>query len=269
MFPPERIVCLTEETVETLYLLGEDARIAGVSGFAKRPTRVRHEKPRVSAFTKADIDAIVALAPDLVLTYSDLQADIAAQLIRRGVVVHAFNHNDLAGIFAMMRMLGAMVGASGEAERLAAKLKARIDAVAERSSARPRRPRLYFEEWGEPMMSCSGWVSELIAVAGGVDVFADRARNKAAKDRMVTPEEVIAAQPDIIVGSWCGQRFDPAHVTAREGFSRIPAVRAGFLREIDSTVILQPGPAALTDGLDALAAVISEFGGGIGQSASS
>lgn len=260
MFPPERIVCLTEETVETLYLLGQDARIVGVSGFAVRPPQVRREKPRVSAFTSADIDGIAALAPDLVLTYSDLQADIAAQLIRRGMSVHAFTHNDLDGILGMMRMLGAMVGASAKAKRVVTRLKARLERVAEESSKRRQRPRVYFEEWGEPMMSASRWISELIDVAGGVDVFAHLARNKAAKDRIVTPEQLVAAVPDIIIGSWCGKRFEPGHVSAREGFTRIPAVRNGRLHEIDSSVILQPGPAALTDGLDALRAVISGTG---------
>ncbi len=256
MFPPERIVCLTEETVETLYLLGEDARIVGVSGFAVRPPQVR-EKPRVSAFTSADIDSILALSPDLALTYSDLQADIAAQLIRRGISVHAFTHNDLDGILAMMRMLGAMVGASGKAELLVEEFKLRLE---QDSSRRQPRPRVYFEEWGEPMMSASRWISELIEVAGGVDVFASLARNKAARDRIVTPEQVVAAAPDIIIGSWCGKRFEPGHVRAREGFSLVPAVRDGRLHEIDSSVILQPGPAALTDGLDALRSAIWDVG---------
>lgn len=260
MFPPQRIVCLTEETVETLYLLGEDERIVGVSGFAVRPPQVRREKPRVSAFTSADIDGILALSPDLVLTYSDLQADIAAQLIRRGVSVHAFTHNDLDGVLAMMRMLGAMVGASGKAERLVEEFKLRLERVAQESSERQPRPRVYFEEWGEPMMTASRWISELIEVAGGVDVFADLVRHKAAKDRIVTPEQAVAAAPDIIIGSWCGKPFEPDHVRAREGFSLIPAVRSGRLHEIDSGAILQPGPAALTDGLDALRSVISGVG---------
>src|SRR5882757_7156272 len=245
MYPAQRIVCLTEETVETLYLLGEEARIVGVSGYAVRPARVRREKPRVSAFVSADIDRILALAPDLVLTFSDLQADIAATLIRHGVAVHAFNQRDLAGIFAMIRTLGALVGVSEKAEALAGALE--------------RRPRVYFEEWDEPMIAGIGWVSELVAAAGGVDVFARLAERKSARDRIVSAHDVIAAAPDIIVGSWCGKKFVPVRVAARPGFADIPAVREGWLREIKSSLILQPGPAALTDGLDALAAIIADW----------
>ena len=259
-FPPERIVCLTEETVETLYLLGEDRRIVGVSGYAVRPARVRREKPRVSAFISADIEKILALDPDLVLTFSDLQAEIVAELIRRGVAVHAFNQRDLAGIFAMMRTIGALVGAPDKAERLCAELEARLSSVrAAAGKQRASRPRIYFEEWDDPMISGIGWVSELIGIAGAIDVFAARAANKSAKDRIVAAEDVIAAAPDIIVGSWCGKKFVPAKVAARAGFRDIPAVRSGFLREIKSTIILQPGPAALTDGLDALVSIIREW----------
>jgi iron complex transport system substrate-binding protein len=258
-FPPERIVCLTEETVETLYLLGEDRRIIGVSGYAVRPPQVRREKPRVSAFVSADIEKIVALEPDLVLTFSDLQADIVAELIKRGLAVHAFNQRDLAGIFAMMRTLGALVGAREKAERLCAELDARLRSVRAAAERRARQPRIYFEEWDEPMISGIGWVSELVAAAGGLDVFAERAANKSAKDRIAAPEEVIAAAPDIIIGSWCGKKFVPAKVARRPGFERIPAVRSGFLREIKSTLILQPGPAALTDGLDALVGIVEEW----------
>src|SRR5215471_13241458 len=259
MFPPRRIVCLTEETVETLYLLGEEARIVGVSGYAVRPPRVRREKPRVSAFVSADIDKILALAPNLVLTFSDLQADIAADLIRRGVAVHAFNQRDVAGIFAMIRTLGALVGASGKAETLAGALERRLGEVEARAAQLPRRPRVYFEEWDEPMISGIGWVSELVAVAGGTDVFAHLATQKAAPDRVVAAADVIAAAPDIIIGSWCGKKFVPARVAARPGFAAVPAVRDGWLREIKSPLILQPGPAALTDGLDALQAIIAAW----------
>jgi iron complex transport system substrate-binding protein len=259
MFPPQRIVCLTEETVETLYLLGEEARIVGVSGYAVRPARVRREKPRVSAFISADIDKILALAPDLVLTFSDLQADIAATLIRHGIAVHAFNQRDIAGILAMIRTLGALVGASGTAETLVETLARRLAETRERAEALARRPRIYFEEWDEPMIAGIGWVSELIAAAGGLDVFADRATHKGAKDRIVSADDVIGAAPDIIVGSWCGKKFVPARVAARPGFADIPAVRRGWLREIKSSLILQPGPAALTDGLDALAKIIAEW----------
>ena len=259
-FPPERIVCLTEETVETLYLIREDRRIVGVSGYAVRPPQVRREKPRVSAFISADIEKILALDPDLVLTFSDLQAEIVAELIRRGVAVHAFNQRDLGGIFAMMRTLGALVGAGGKAERLCAELEARLASVRAAAARRQEpRPRVYFEEWDDPMISGIGWVSELIDAAGGLDVFAERAAFKTARDRIVTSADVITASPDIIIGSWCGKKFVPRKVAARPGFSDIPAVRSGFVREIKSTVILQPGPAALTDGLDALVAILEEW----------
>jgi iron complex transport system substrate-binding protein len=258
-FPPERIVCLTEETVETLYLIGEDHRIVGVSGYAVRPPRVRREKPRVSAFISADFHKILALDPDLVLTFSDLQADIVAELVRRGVAVHAFNQRDLAGILAMIRTLGALVGASEKADRLCSDLEARLKEVRAAAERRERRPRVYFEEWDDPMISGIGWVSELIEAAGGVDVFAERAGNKSASERIASAEEVIAAAPDIILGSWCGKKFVPAKVARRPGFCEIPAVRSGFLREIKSTLILQPGPAALTDGLDALVAIVEEW----------
>lgn len=258
MFPPERIVCLTEETVETLYLLGQDARIVAVSGYAVRPARVRREKPRVSAFISADFEKIVALKPDLVLTFSDLQADIAAELIRRSIAVHAFNQRDLAGIFAMIRTLGALVGAGDRAEALADSLQTRLDTVRAQATSQ-LRPRVYFEEWDEPMISGIGWVSELVEVAGGIDVFAHLSGEKSAKDRIVSAEAVIAAAPEIVVGSWCGKKFVAAKFKARPGFDAIPAVRTGFLREIKSPLILQPGPAALTDGLDALSAIFDEW----------
>jgi iron complex transport system substrate-binding protein len=259
MNPPARIVCLTEETVETLYLLGEQDRIVGVSGYAVRPPRVRKEKPRVSAFISADVPKILALEPDLVLTFSDLQADIVAQLIRAGVEVHAFNQRDIAGIFAMIRTLGALVGAQDKADALAASLRARLDAVRIAATRLHHRPRVYFEEWDEPMISGIRWVSELLEIAGGVDVFPDLSRKQSAPERIVAQDMVIAAAPDIIVGSWCGKKFVSAKVAARPGFDAIPAVRDGWLREIKSPLILQPGPAALTDGLDALAAIIRDW----------
>jgi|SRR5262245_11689972 iron complex transport system substrate-binding protein len=259
MFPPQRIVCLTEETVETLYLLGEEDRIAGVSGYAVRPPQVRREKPRVSAFISADIPKILALKPDLVLTFSDLQADIVAELIRSNVAVHAFNQRDVAGIFEMIHTLGALVGAADKADVLASSLAARVNAVHERALRLPGRPRVYFEEWDEPMISGIAWVSELIEAAGGIEVFPQLAKCKNAKDRIVSADDVIAARPDIIIGSWCGKKFVPAKVAARPGFASVPAVSSGWLREIKSTLILQPGPAALTDGLDQLAGIISDW----------
>jgi iron complex transport system substrate-binding protein len=259
MFPPSRIVCLTEETVETLYLLGEERRIVGVSGYAVRPPRVRREKPRVSAFISADFEKIIALKPDLVLTFSDLQADIAAELIRRNIAVHAFNQRDVAGIFDMIRTLGALVGAEEKAEALAVGLEDRLDEVRERAEALPRRPRVYFEEWDEPMISGIKWVSELIEAAGGVEIFPKLTENKNAKDRIVMADDVISAAPDIIIGSWCGKKFVPAKVKARPGFDAIPAVRDGALHEIKSALILQPGPAALTEGLDQLVRIVGDW----------
>jgi iron complex transport system substrate-binding protein len=258
MFPPERIVCLTEETVETLYLLGEERRIVGISGYVVRPPRARREKPRVSAFTSADIPKILALEPDLVLAFSDLQADIAATLIREGIDVHAFNQRTVAQILDMVRTLGALVGAADRADRLAAEFARGVAQARERGAQLPQRPRVYFEEWDDPMISGIGWVSELVEAAGGVDIFADRRSGKSAKERFVTAEEVIERQPDIIIGSWCGKKFRPEKVAGRPGFDRTPAVQRGELHEIKSPLILQPGPAALTDGLAALRAIIAD-----------
>jgi iron complex transport system substrate-binding protein len=259
MYPPSRIVCLTEETVETLYLLGEERRVVGVSGYAVRPARVRKEKPRVSTFISADFEKILALEPDLVLTFSDLQADIAAELIRRNVAVHAFNQRDIAGILAMIRTLGALVGVQLKADTLAVTLQRRIAQVRARSALLERRPRVYFEEWDAPMISGLRWVAELVEIAGGIEIFPALSLRKNAQDRIVSPQDVIAAAPDIIIGSWCGKKFVPAKVAARDGFAAIPAVRTGWLREVKSPLILQPGPAALTDGLDALAGIMAEW----------
>ncbi len=251
-FPPQRIVCLTEETVETLYLLGQDDLIVGVSGYAVRPPRVRREKPRVSAFISADVPKILALQPDLVLAFSDMQANVVAELMRAGVAVHGFNHRDIAGILAMIRTVGALVNAQSAAETLARGYEQRLAVVAQRTAAGGRRPKVYFEEWDEPLISGIGWVSELIRIAGGDDVFAALASQPSAKDRIVTPEAVIAAAPDIILASWCGKKVRPERIRARPGWSAIPAVRDDLIIEIKSPLILQPGPAALTDGLDAI-----------------
>jgi len=259
MFPPERIICLTEETVETLYRLGEQNRIVGVSGFVVRPPEARRDKPRVSTFTDADIEKIVDLRPDLVFTFSDIQADIAAALVRRGLHVHALNHRTVAGVLEMIRMVGAIVGADEKAARLIDEMQARIDRARERAAGFSKRPKVYFEEWDDPMISAIGWVSELVEIAGGDDVFAHLAKEPGAKGRIVSADDVIAAAPDIIIGSWCGKMFKPETVTARDGFDQIPAVQAGRLYEVKSPIILQPGPAALTDGLDALQAIIAEF----------
>jgi iron complex transport system substrate-binding protein len=257
-FPPQRIVCLTEETVETLYLLGEQARIVGVSGYAVRPPQVRREKPRVSAFTSADTERILALAPDLVLAFSDLQADIAAGLARAGLAVHLFNQRDIAGILAMIRMLGALVDRAPAAAALADRLARRLDAVA--ATPRPARPRVFFEEWDDPLIAGIGWVSELIDIAGGEDVFADRRGAAAAAGRIVEPAAVVDRAPEVIVASWCGKKVRPERIAARPGWSAMPAVRGGRVVEIKSPLILQPGPAALTDGLDALVRALHPHG---------
>jgi len=264
-FPPQRIVCLTEETVETLYLLGQQDRIVGVSGYAVRPPQVRREKPRVSAFISADIPKILALAPDLVLTFSDLQADIVAGLVRAGIEVHAFNHRNIAGIFDMIRTLAALVGVADDGERLVIDLSARLDHVREAGKQLPRQPRVYFEEWDEPMITGIGWVSELIEVAGGIDVFGTLSDRKSAKDRIIGRDAVIAAKPDIVLGSWCGKKFRADKFAGRPGFDVIPAVRDGQLFEIKSPIILQPGPAALTDGLDAISSIIGSWAAAEGR----
>src|SRR5579875_2709071 len=261
MFPPERIVCLTEETVETLYLLGEERRVVGISGYCVRPPRARQEKPRVSAFTSADIPKILALEPDLVLTFSDLQAEIVAALVREGVPVHAFNQRSVAEILDMIRTLGAIVGAATRAAQLAESLAAGLAAARSHAQRFPSRPRVYFEEWDEPMIAGIRWVSELIEIAGGSDIFADRAMAKSAKERIVTVDDVIVGAPDLIIGSWCGKKFRPERVADRPGFDRLNAVRAGALYEIKSHLILQPGPAALTDGLAALQRLIEARAG--------
>src|SRR5690348_16117166 len=249
MFPPSRIVCLTEETVETLYLLGEQDRIVGISGYVVRPPQARREKARVSAFTSANIEKILALKPDLVLTFSDLQADIAADLIRRGLDVHAFNQRSIAGILDMIRALGAMVDASERARLLAGTFETRLAEVRSRAERLPKRPRVFFEEWDDPLISGIGWVSELVEVAGGIDIFADRRNQGAAKGRVVRIEEVVEREPDLIIGSWCGKKFRSEGVVARAGFGMSRLCGTKISTRSKSSLILQPGPAALTDGL--------------------
>jgi iron complex transport system substrate-binding protein len=251
-FPARRLVCLTEETVETLYLLGEEDRIVGVSGYAVRPPRVRHEKPRVSAFTSADVTKIVALEPDLVLAFSDIQAQIAADLARAGLAVHVFNQRDLAGIFAMIRTVGALIGQAEKADALARSFEDRIAGIAAETRSRAHRPRVYFEEWDDPIITGLCWVSELIEVAGGDDVFPEKRSEAAAKGRIVSADDVLARAPDVILASWCGKKVRHEKICAREGWQNIPAVANGRIHEIKSPLILQPGPAALTDGLDAI-----------------
>jgi iron complex transport system substrate-binding protein len=260
MAGPQRIVCLTEETTETLYLLGEEARIVGISGFTVRPPQARKEKPKVSGFTSAKIDKILALAPDLVLGFSDIQADIAAALIRHGLAVHVFNQRSVKGILDMIGLLGAMVGASARAEALVEQYRSNLEAVRNEGSRLPRRPRVYFEEWDNPLISGIRWVSELIGIAGGEECFPELTTAASAKDRIIAdPNEVVRRAPDIIIGSWCGKRFRPERVKARAGWDAIPAVRTGHVYEIKSADILQPGPAALGDGLAQIRRIIMRW----------
>ena len=257
---PSRIVCLTEEPTEVLYALGEEARIVGISGFTVRPARARREKPKVSAFTSARVDEIVKLEPDFVVGFSDIQADIAQALVKRGIEVWIANHRSVDGILGYVRRLGALVGEPDAAERYAAELESHLAQVRRSAASFARRPRVYFEEWDDPQISAIRWVSELIGVAGGDDIFPERAAAPLGKDRIVAdPDEVVRARPDIIVGSWCGKKFRPAKVAARPGWDAIPAVRDGELHEVKSPIILQPGPAALTDGIDALHAIFSRW----------
>lgn len=253
---PQRIVCLTTETVEVLYALGEEDRIVGISGYTVRPPRARKEKPKVFAFTSGDIEKILATQPDLVLTFSDLQSDISRDLIKAGVPVYAFNPRSVEDILGMVETLGRLVGAEAKALALVAGLEAEIAQAraiaAERLSRTGKRPRVYFEEWDEPLISGIRWVSELIDIAGGEDVFAQRARSPLARDRRPSPEEVIAAAPDIIIGSWCGKHFRPERVAARPGWQAIPAVDRQNIHEIKSAIILTPGPVAISEGLPLL-----------------
>lgn len=260
MIGPRRIVCLTEEPTETLYALGQSARIVGISGFTVRPPQARREKPKVSAFTSAKVDAILALKPDLAIGFSDIQAEIAAALIRRGVEVWISNHRSVAGILDYIRRLGALVGEASRAMDYADELRRGLDDIAAQAAALTQRPKVYFEEWDEPIITGIQWVSELIDIAGGIEVFPELAREPLAKGRILADGgPVIARTPDIILGSWCGKRFRPERVAARPGWQAIPAVRDGQLHEIKSPLILQPGPAALTDGVRAMADIVQAW----------
>ncbi len=253
---PSRIVCLTEETTETLYLLGQGDRIVGVSGYTVRPREAR-AKPKVSAFINAKFDRIEALAPDLVLAFSDLQADLAAELVRRGLTVVTFNQRSVAEILQMIRMLGGLVGCHQEAARLAGRLEAGLDAIREASSRFPARPRTFFEEWDQPLISGIRWVEELVEIAGGSPIFPELAGARLAKDRIVDPAEVARRDPEVIFASWCGKKVQPAKIRARDGWDQVAAVRRGHVYEIKSTYILQPGPASLTDGVRQLHDILS------------
>ena len=254
---PQRIVCLTEEPTETLYALGEQHRIVGISGFTVRPAVARREKPKVSAFTSAKIGEILKLQPDFVIGFSDIQADIASELIRHGVEVWISNHRSVDGILDYIRRLGALVGAGGKADDYADALRRGLDDIAAQASRLVQRPKVYFEEWDEPPITGIRWVAELVRIAGGDDIFPERAAESLARQRILEDaDEVIRRAPDIILGSWCGKKFRPEKVAARAGWQAIPAVRDGELHEIKSPVILQPGPAALTDGVSEMARII-------------
>jgi len=258
---PRRIVCLTEETTEWLYLLGQERRIVGISGYTVRPPRARQEKPRVSAFLSAKIDKILALEPDCVFGFSDLQADIAAALIRHGVQVTVFNQRSVADIFSMLYQVAAMVGQAEQGLQRIAAMRERLDEIRVAAAALPRRPRVYFEEWDEPPISAIRWVSELVGVAGGDDIFPELALQPLGKNRIIAdPQEIVRRRPDLIIGSWCGKKFRPGKVAARPGWQEVPAVQHGQLHEIKSADILQPGPAALTDGVEQLHRLIMAWG---------
>lgn len=257
---PQRIVCLTEETTEWLYLLGQERRIVGVSGYTVRPARVRQEKPRVSAFTSAKIDKILALQPDCVLGFSDLQADIAAALIRQGMQVTVFNQRSVDEIFSMLFQVAAMVGQAEQGLALLADMRARLQAIKAVAATLPRRPRIFFEEWDVPHISAIRWVSELMGMAGGDDCFPELALQSLGKNRIIADgASIVERNPDIIIGSWCGKKFRPEKVAARPGWEHVAAVRTGQLFEIKSPEILQPGPAALTDGVEQLHRIVMDW----------
>jgi len=261
VWAPQRIVCLTEEPTEWLYLLGEERRIVGISGYTVRPPQARLDKPKVSAFLSAKIDKILALKPDCVIGFSDLQADIAAQLIRAGVQVTIFNQRSVAEIFSMLYQLAAMVGQSEQGLQRIEAMQRRLAELSKAAATLKRRPRVYFEEWYDPHISAIAWVSELIGMAGGDDCFPELAREPMGKGRIIADgADIVARNPDIVFGSWCGRRFRPAHVMARPGWADVNAVKTGQIFEIKSADILQPGPAALTDGVEQLHRIIMAWG---------
>jgi iron complex transport system substrate-binding protein len=263
---PERIVCLTEETTETLYLLGEERRIVGISGYTVRPPRARREKPRVSSFLSAKTDEILRLKPDLVLGFSDLQADIARDLAKAGMNIMIFNQRSVGEILSMIQMLASLVGVPEKGAALVEHLEGGLREVSETAKGFARRPKVYFEEWDEPMISGIRWVSELVEIAGGEDIFSELSRSQAASGRIVSdPSLVIQRKPDVMLASWCGKKFRPERVAARPGWQDVPAVRDGRLFEIKSADILQPGPAALTDGVRRMHAILRDFLSGAGR----
>jgi iron complex transport system substrate-binding protein len=254
---PERIVCLTEETTETLYLLGEERRIVGVSGYTVRPPQARREKPKVSAFLTAKTDKILRLKPDLVIGFSDLQADIARELAKAGLNVMLFNQRSVEEILSTILVLSSVVGATDKGLQLVKQLEAGLAQIQVDGEKFSRKPKVYFEEWDEPMISGIRWVSELVEIAGGEDVFAELSHSQGASGRTIAdPGEVARRNPDVIIGSWCGKKFRPERVAARAGWDAIAAVKEKQLHEIKSSEILQPGPAALTDGVRRIHAIL-------------
>ncbi len=257
---PHRIACLSTEAVDVLYALGEQDRIAGISGFTVYPPQARKEKPKISGFSTGKLEKILAVQPDLVLAFSGLQTEICAELIKAGIAVHHFNHRSVDGILAMVETIGRLVGAEDRALALVAELETLINAAREHAAARPRQPRVYFEEWNDPLISGIGWASELIEIAGGVNVFAELALHQGAKQRYIhDPMEVVRRAPDIIIGSWCGKKFQPEQLHTRPGWSSIPALVNGQLHEIKSADILAPGPAAIRFGLSQLTAIFDAW----------
>jgi iron complex transport system substrate-binding protein len=255
---PRRIICLTEETTETLYLLGEGDRVVGISGYTVRPPEAR-QKPKVSSFLHARYEKIESLQPDLILAFSDLQSEITNDLVKRGYPVFTFNQRSVGEILQMIRMLGGIVGASGKAAALASELETGLDRIRENAASFPRRPRVYFEEWDNPLISGIQWVEELIEIAGGDPVFPQLRHARLATNRIVGSEAVIAAAPDVIIGSWCGKPVRKERIAARAGWSAIPAVQTGQIHEVKSTYILQPGPASLTEGVSRIHRILRDW----------
>jgi iron complex transport system substrate-binding protein len=253
---PTRVVCLTEETTETLYLLGEGDRVVGVSGYTVRPPEARH-KPRVSAYLTAKFDKIEALHPDLVLAFSDLQANIVNELVRRGYPVVTFNQRSVGEILQMIRMLGGLIGCGDKAEALVSRLEENLNGIRTSASRLPRRPRVYFEEWDDPLISGIRWVEELIEIAGGQPIFPELRLARLGKDRVVQSAEIVRRNPDVIIASWCGKAVRKERIATRSGWNQIAAVRHGHIYEIKSAYILQPGPASLTEGVRQLHEVIA------------
>lgn len=257
---PERIICLTEETTEALYLMGEEHRIVGISAYTMRPERAKREKTKVSAFINARIDKILSLKPDLVLAFSDMQADIVRDLIKEGVTVHCFNHRSIAETLQMIKTLAALIGQPEKGEQLVQQLSDNLRRIEQSASTLNKKPKVYFEEWFDPLITGIGWVSELIEIAGGIDCYQEFSKQSLAKNRIIDcSSKVIEKQPDIIIASWCGRRFDKEKLLTRPGWQDIPAVKFGQIFEVNSTDILQPGPASLTDGIETLHKIIKQW----------